>query len=137
MTLCGASFAVSSPERGLMSKMAILQPPSARRSVKPRPMPCPPPVTTATFPNSPFTADLLCVVCRGAVPPMKAALKPQIGCRSSSRGCPVLVQRKSALRIHLPRDDRLHDLDRAAGDLDHPCIGIGAGDRIFPHIAPA
>src|SRR6266481_7270017 len=60
MTACGASFAVSSPAFGLMSKTATLQPSSARRSVSPRPIPCPPPVTTATFPDRPFNADLPC-----------------------------------------------------------------------------
>src|SRR3546814_3871946 len=38
---------------------------------------------------------------------------------------------------HFARDDRLHDLDRTAGDLDDARISIGAADRIFPHIAPA
>lgn len=29
---------------------------------------------------------------------------------------------------HIAPDDRLHDLDRAAPDLDDPRIGIGAAD---------
>src|ERR1700674_3242646 len=38
---------------------------------------------------------------------------------------------------HLSADDVLHHLDGAAGDLDDAGIGVGAGDRILPHVAPA
>src|ERR1700735_2311778 len=119
----GASFAVSSAASGLMSKIATLQPSSASRSVMPRPMPWPPPVTTATFPDRPFTFISLVELVFG---------RRQRYCRSAA-----FRYRMSVLREHLPRDDRFHDLDRSAGDLDHPGVGIGAGDRIFPHIAPA
>src|ERR1700676_4427608 len=144
MTACGASFAVSSPAVGLMSKIAPLQPSSARRSVSPRPIPCPPPVTTATFPDRPFNADLPCrlSVLSWRMPP-ECGNAVGTGIPAWRRACsslwrrPVLLQRKSVLRIHLPGDDRLHDLDRTAGDLDYPRIGIGPGDRIFPHVAPA
>src|ERR1700756_3701445 len=133
MTAFGASFAVSSPVCGLMSKIATLQPSSARRSVNPRPIPCPPPVTMATFPDRPFNAHLPCrlsfLSCGG--------LACRRCARFSSRDHLVLLQRKSVLRIHLPGDDRFHNLDRSAGDLYNPRICIGPGDRIFPHIAPA
>src|SRR5215471_17041431 len=131
----GASFAVSSPPCGLMSKIAILQPSSASRSVSPRPIPCPPPVTTATFPDRPFNAALPCRLSFVQHFPREGGIRDRHPVLSSC-GRPVL-QRISALRIHLARDDRLHDLDRAARNLDHPRIRIGSGDRIFPHIAPA
>src|SRR4030095_14069605 len=143
MTACGASFAVSSPACGLMSNTATLQPSSARRSVNPRPIPCPPPVTTATFPDSPFTETLPCRVslllartARSsgimALPVLQRALAAL-----SSRERAVLLQRKSVLRIHLPRDDRLHDLDRTSGDFYDPRIRVSPRNRIFPHISPA
>src|SRR6516225_2592372 len=136
MTAFGASFAVSSPTCGLMSKIATLQPSSARRSVNPRPIPCPPPVTMATFPDRPFNAHLPCrlsfLSCGGQCMP-----GAQKGARFNSRDHLVLLQGKSVLRIHLPGDDRLHNLDRSAGDFYNPRICIGPGDRIFPHIAPA
>src|ERR1700740_772624 len=99
MTACGASFAVSSPPCGLMSKIAILQPSSASRSVNPRPMPCPPPVTTATFPDRPFNADLLSLV-------VLLALADDLGIPEEGglSGRSVLLDFESALRIHLPRD---------------------------------
>src|SRR4051794_11588522 len=134
MTACGASFAVSWPACGLMSKTATLQPSSARRSVSPRPIPCPPPVTTATFPDRPFNADLPCrlsfLLCR--TPPDEGGLQAGGICAPASplglRGRrPALLQRKSVLRIHFSRDDRLHDFDRTAGDLDYPRIRIGPG----------
>src|ERR1700740_2790677 len=140
MIACGASLAVSLPACGFMSKIAILQPSSASRSVSPRPIPCPPPVTTATFPDKPFNAALPCLSffsCR--ISPEKARFGtsiPRSETRFSSRGRPVL-QRDSALRIHLARDDRLHDLDRATRNFYYPRIRIGSGDRIFPHTAPA
>src|SRR6267143_1691441 len=143
MTACGASFAVSSPAFGLMSKTATLQPSSARRSVSPRPIPCPPPVTTATFPDRPFNADLPCrlsLLLAGAArssPNMVLPVSQRAPAAFSSRGRAVLLQRKSVLRIHLPRDDRLHDLDRTSGDFYDPCIRVGPCNRILPHISPA
>src|SRR5262245_46778511 len=136
MMAFGASFAVSSPVCGLMSKIATLQPSSARRSVNPRPIPRPPPVTMATFPDRPFNAHLPCrlsfLSCGGGCMSTR-----KWGARFSSRDHLVLVQRKSVLRIHLPGDDRFHDLDRSAGDLYDPRIRVGPGDRIFPHVAPS
>src|SRR5207245_10982073 len=110
-----------------MSKMAILQPSSARRSVSPRPIPCPPPVTTATFPDRPFNAALPC-----RLPFLSRRMSPDggnaVGTGSPARqkagsglcGRPVLLQRKSVLRIHLPGDDRFHDLGRTGGDVYFP-----------------
>src|SRR6266852_6546997 len=34
-------------------------------------------------------------------------------------------------------DDVLHDLDRAARDLDDACVRVGPRNRVFPHVAPA
>src|SRR5437867_6832195 len=143
MTACGASFAVSSPACGLMSNTATLQPSSARRSVNPRPIPCPPPVTTATFPARPFNEALPCrlslLLAHAARSSLNMALpvSQRTPAAFSSRDRAVLLQRKSVLRIHLPRDDRLHDLDRTSGDFYDPRIRVSPCNRIFPHIPPA
>src|ERR1700741_2968671 len=103
MPALGAIFAVSPPACGLMSKIATLQPSSARRSVSPRPIPCPPPVTMATLPDRPFNSCL-------PVSFVVLAVQSEAPC-FGSRGHLVLLERKSMLRIHLSSDDSLHDLD--------------------------
>src|SRR5712691_1088563 len=119
-----------------MSKIATLQPSSARRRVIARPMPWPPPVTIATLPDKPFKVSLPCF----------ALVLRRVGrllCLAKSAGArrlavsPALGQCESALREHMTGNDRFHDLDGSSGDLDDPGVDIGAGDRIFAHIAPA
>src|SRR3546814_9995794 len=66
--------------------------------------------------------------------PFRSTVSESLEPRAIIPSAPVLLE--LALE-HLARNDRLHDLDRAARNLDDARIGIGAADRIFPHIAPA
>jgi len=60
MTAFGASFCGLFAALWIESKTATLQAFFGRRSVSPRPIPCPPPVTRRPFPVKPFNADLPC-----------------------------------------------------------------------------
>src|ERR1700719_2490357 len=124
----GASFAVSCPASGLMSKIATLQPSSASRRVMARPMPWPPPVTIATLPDKPLTSHSLV---------LRRIGRCFVWSTGRPAGSPALGERKSTLREHLAGDDGFHDLDRSARDLDDPGVDIGARDRVLRHIAPA
>src|ERR1700682_1955882 len=114
-----------------MSKIATLQPSSASRRVMARPMPWPPPVTIATLPDKPLKVSLPCLrrigrlfYSAGPTGARRRAISTALG------------QRETTLCEHLPGNDRLHDLNRSARDLDNPGVDIGAGDRIFTHISP-
>src|SRR5438309_4907960 len=111
-----------------MSKIATLQPSSARRRVMARPMPWPPPVTIATLPDKPLKVSLPCFATLIPWRPPAACHQP----RSTTLG-----QRKTTLREHLAGADGFHDLDCSARNLDDPDDNIGACDGIFRHIAPA
>src|SRR3546814_918057 len=87
------------------------------------------------------SSDLADPWCWFAPPPLapidrfsKGTVWESLEPRAIIPSAPVLLE--LALE-HLARNDRLHDLDRAARNLDDARIGIGAADRIFPHIAPA
>src|SRR5712671_2101259 len=128
----GASFAVSCPASGLISKIATLQPSSASRRVMARPMPWPPPVTIATLPDKPLKVSLPCFATHWPTVLFgEANWRPADQSRSTALG-----QRETTLREHLASNDRFHDFNRSARDLDNPGVDIGAGDRIFTHISP-
>src|ERR1700737_2676838 len=101
----GASFAVSCPASGLISKIATLQPSSASRRVMARPMPWPPPVTIATLPDKPFKVSLPCF-CDALADCLfgRGPLAPAEWARSTALG-----QRETVLCEHLTSNDRLHD----------------------------
>src|SRR5882757_2764034 len=111
-----------------MSKIATLQPSSASRRVMARPMPWPPPVTIATLPDKPFKVSLPCF-CDA----LAAGLAGPAGRARST----ALGQCEATLCEHLPGNDRFHDLNGSARDLDDPGVDIGSGDRIFTHISPS
>src|SRR5712664_1440388 len=115
-----------------MSKIATLQPSSASRRVMARPMPWPPPVTIATLPDKPLNVSLPWFATHW--PPVlswRAPLAP-----AGREGLTALGQCETTLRKHLAGNDRFHDLNGSARDLDDPGVDIGARDRILRHISP-
>src|SRR3546814_13008593 len=87
------------------------------------------------------SSDLADPWCWFAPPPLapidrfsKGTVWESLEPRAIIPSAPVLLE--LALE-HLARNDRIHDLDLAARNLDDARIGIGAAERLFPHIAPA